>query len=260
MIWGHNTSVIITFWFLGQCLFVIGPEGAHINISGISGLAAKTSYAKFLIKAIQDSYLSREDVEDDSVAFLLFNVKGKDLMGIHLPNDFAEPGRTPEQVAKEKTETLALYTGMGLTQEPFQQVKYFMPNGADGKKAQYTHLLAEEFQAYVDEGRAAQFTFTYREDKEDLDLFFANVDDTNQTIDAIQEYIIAGQGGFNLVNNWKGFHDCVGKHCDPKESPDTKKEIPVVSWRKFRRIITQHIKGSPLFQSDENKLNPDKIG
>jgi len=25
--------------------FVIGPEGAHLNISGISGLAAKTSYA-----------------------------------------------------------------------------------------------------------------------------------------------------------------------------------------------------------------------
>lgn len=27
--------------------FLIGPEGAHLNISGISGLAAKTSYAMF---------------------------------------------------------------------------------------------------------------------------------------------------------------------------------------------------------------------
>ena len=25
--------------------FLIGPEGAHLNISGISGLATKTSYA-----------------------------------------------------------------------------------------------------------------------------------------------------------------------------------------------------------------------
>lgn len=37
--------------------FLIGPEGAHLNISGISGLAAKTSYAMFLLKAIQDKCL-----------------------------------------------------------------------------------------------------------------------------------------------------------------------------------------------------------
>ncbi len=71
--------------------FVIGPEGAHLNISGISGLAAKTSYAMFLMKAIQDRYRN-VNPDDGSVAFVLFNVKGKDLMGIHLPNDFKEDG------------------------------------------------------------------------------------------------------------------------------------------------------------------------
>ncbi len=37
--------------------FIIGPEGAHLNISGISGLAAKTSYSMFLMKAIQPAYI-----------------------------------------------------------------------------------------------------------------------------------------------------------------------------------------------------------
>lgn len=45
--------------------FLIGPEGAHLNISGISGLAAKTSYAMFLLKGIQDKCLKAEDLEDD---------------------------------------------------------------------------------------------------------------------------------------------------------------------------------------------------
>lgn len=36
--------------------FLIGPEGAHMNISGISGLATKTSYVMFLLKAIQHKY------------------------------------------------------------------------------------------------------------------------------------------------------------------------------------------------------------
>lgn len=58
--------------------FLIGPEGAHLNISGISGLAAKTSYAMFLLKAIQDKYLNieEEDAENDSVAFVGSMSKG----------------------------------------------------------------------------------------------------------------------------------------------------------------------------------------
>jgi len=233
--------------------FVIGPEGAHLNISGISGLAAKTSYAMFLLKAIQDSYLNHSDdnvEQDDSVAFVLFNVKGKDLMGIHLPNDFKDDGKnTDEQAQKEKEETFAIYEDMELTPEPFKNVRYFVPNGDNGREAQNTYLLKPELEQYVEQGIAKQYVFTYEGDKDDLDLFFSNVDDSNQTIDAIQEYIIAGQGGFNAVNNWNGFLELVARHTDPKESPDVKKEIPVVSWRKFRRIISKTLKNSPLFEN-----------
>ena len=67
--------------------FIIGPEGAHLNISGISGLAAKTSYAMFLMKAIQDTYIKNKS-EDESVAFVMFNVKSRDLLTIDQPNDY----------------------------------------------------------------------------------------------------------------------------------------------------------------------------
>lgn len=59
--------------------YLIGPEGAHLNISGISGLAAKTSYAMFLMKAIQDRCLNEDLEVGNDVAFVIFNVKGKDL-------------------------------------------------------------------------------------------------------------------------------------------------------------------------------------
>jgi hypothetical protein len=232
--------------------FIIGPEGAHLNISGISGLAAKTSYAMFLLKAIQDSYLNMANSEmgsEDSVAFVLFNVKGKDLMGIHMPNDFANNGKNnPEQAKKDMEETYAIYQDMRLTPEPFKNVRYFIPNGDIGRKAQNTYLIKSELDQYMEQGIAKQYVFTYEGDKDDLDLFFSNVDDSNQTIDAIQEYIIAGQGGFNAVNDWAGFLELVSRHTDPKESPDNRKEIPVVSWRKFRRIISKTLKNSPLFE------------
>ena len=69
--------------------FLIGPEGAHLNISGISGLAAKTSYSMFLLKAIQDKCLnSQEQDQDDDVVFVLFNLKGKDLLALDEPNEY----------------------------------------------------------------------------------------------------------------------------------------------------------------------------
>lgn len=64
--------------------FLIGPEGAHLNISGISGLASKTSYAMFLMKAIQDTAMKENQ---DSVAFVMMNVKGTDLLKIDEMNE-----------------------------------------------------------------------------------------------------------------------------------------------------------------------------
>jgi len=228
--------------------FIIGPEGAHLNISGISGLAAKTSYAMFLLKAIRDSYLKKDEI-DDSVAFVLFNVKGKDLMGIHLENDFTENGQnSSEKAEKERIKTHALYEEMGLSTEPFKNAQYFIPNGDIGREAQNTYLSSQELKEYLDTGKGKQFIFTYEGDKDDLDLFFANIDDPNQTIDAIQEYIITGQGGFNDVNTWKGFLDLVSKHTEAGR-PNNQKEIPVVSWRKFKMLIGKTINNSPLFES-----------
>lgn len=231
--------------------FVIGPEGAHLNISGISGLAAKTSYAMFLLKAIQDNYRN-VNPEEGSVAFVLFNVKGKDLMGIHLPNDFTDDGKnTPEQAKEERKQVYALYEKMGLSTTPFEHVQYLVPNGDYNRTASSTFLSETELTEYVAARIASQYVFTYEEDKEDLDLLLSNVDDSNQTLDAIQEYIISGAGGFDQCNDWESFLSLVSKHCDPAESPNKKnKDIPVVSWRRFSRIIRKTVQSSPLFERD----------
>ena len=92
--------------------FLIGPEGAHLNISGISGLAAKTSYAMFLLKSIQDKCIRAQNEEDDEdVAFVIFNVKGKDLLAIDELNEFGNE--------EEKQETYALYKELEMTTKPF---------------------------------------------------------------------------------------------------------------------------------------------
>jgi len=70
--------------------YLIGPEGAHLNISGISGLATKTSYAMFLLNVLLQLY-------GDEVAVIIFNVKHDDLLYIHQPSDQLESNQLDQE-------------------------------------------------------------------------------------------------------------------------------------------------------------------
>ena len=150
--------------------FVVGPEGAHMNISGISGLAAKTSYAMFLMKSIQDRYLSLGDSDgDDSVAFVLFNVKGKDLLAIDQLNDFSGE-RDP---AKAKKDVIAQYKKMGLTPDPFKNVHYYYPYSIPNTRNWNTYLTPDEVEDNIKKKRAKKFKYIYQYDKDNLDWLIA---------------------------------------------------------------------------------------
>ena len=102
--------------------YVLGPEGAHFNISGISGLAAKTSYAMFLLNVILQK-------RSDDVAVVIFNVKHNDLYYIDQP---ADP--PPEDDQKK------LWDVLDLKPEVFENVRYFMPRGINGRANAFSPL------------------------------------------------------------------------------------------------------------------------
>lgn len=58
--------------------FLDGTRGAHVNISGISGVATKTTYATFLLYSLFNSGVLGTDALNTKA--LIFNVKGEDLM------------------------------------------------------------------------------------------------------------------------------------------------------------------------------------
>lgn len=227
--------------------FIIGPEGAHLNISGISGLASKTSYAMFLLKSIQDSYMKKDsqNEDEDSVAFVLFNVKGKDLLAIDQINDFTDE-RNPEDAKKD---TFSKYNKLGLTPEPFKNVHYYYPYSIPKTRHWNTYMTPEEVENNIKKKKAKKFKYIYKYDKENLDLMFANIDDSTQTMEAIISYIMSGQGDFNQVSDWQGFLEAIKKKCST-ENYVKDKEIPVASWRKFYRIINKSITDNKIFARD----------
>ena len=62
--------------------FVSGARGGHVNISGVSGVATKTSYALFLAYMLTETAAGRAllGVHAPQTRLLVFNTKGQDLL------------------------------------------------------------------------------------------------------------------------------------------------------------------------------------
>lgn len=249
----ENTEEEITLPVNLNSKFILGPEGAHLNISGISGLASKTSYAMFLLKAIQECYMSKEDDDDDSVAFVIFNVKGKDLMAIDSPNDFATEGTS------ERDRVYAEYDALGLSTEPFKKVKYYIPYSSDMSARQSTYLSKNDVEDYIEDGKLRKFKYSYEDDKESLEMLFADIDDPQQTMEAIISKIIDGTDpDFGGIYTWEDFREKVSE-LSQRSQPATRggnqrvsNEISVLSWRKFKRIINKATKNDDMFANRPN--------
>ncbi|MDB4892444.1 MAG: hypothetical protein JWL61_4299, partial [Gemmatimonadetes bacterium] len=95
--------------------FLIGPEAAHLNITGVSGLATKTSAVEWLLQSI----FSHFPEQKGSVAAVCLNVKGPDLCFLDLPGEIDENDRK-------------LYEQCGVPPTPFEDVQYYAPYKSDG--------------------------------------------------------------------------------------------------------------------------------
>jgi hypothetical protein len=98
-----------------DCDFLLGPEAAHLNITGVSGLATKTSAVEFLLGSIFQTFPRHKG----SVAALCFNVKGPDLCFLDQPAALTDEDRRQ-------------YARLGLRPEPFGDTHYYAPFKADG--------------------------------------------------------------------------------------------------------------------------------
>jgi uncharacterized protein len=138
--------------------FLDGTRGAHVNISGISGVATKTSYATFLLYSLFGSgVLGAEAINTKA---LVFNVKGEDLLFLDQPN------RNLTDHDRHR------YAALGLPAGPFPSVAVYAPprrhdpnagpdvsSRAGGVRAFYWTL--EEFCA----GQLLPFVFADAEDE-----------------------------------------------------------------------------------------------
>lgn len=137
--------------------FVIGPEGAHLNISGISGLASKTSAVQFFLKSLQTH--TRK-----SVAVVMFNVKSRDLLYVDQPN--------PRAV--NDNWSVSAYSQLSIPLEPFKDARFFAP--ADPNDPQRTQSLRKQ--------GVTRFTWDLSLIKDDIPTLF-DADDWDDKMEGV---------------------------------------------------------------------------
>jgi DNA helicase HerA-like ATPase len=97
--------------------FLDGTRGGHVSISGISGVATKTSFALFLLYSLfTGGALGRRALNTKA---LIFSVKGEDLLFLDHAN------------RKLDEDLRAAYATLGLSAAPFGSVGFFAPPTPD---------------------------------------------------------------------------------------------------------------------------------
>jgi hypothetical protein len=164
--------------------YVIGPESAHINITGISGLATKTSYAMFLIHSILQ--MMPED-EKSKIAVILLNVKHGDLLQIDQRRE-----------KNFSTEEMEMWEALGLTPQPFDSTKihYYLPRGRDGRRPN----------SFLEPPARSIYAYDLESTADKLDLLFAQIPDAYFTLESIiseiKEGIRNNEPDFRNVHSW----------------------------------------------------------
>jgi hypothetical protein len=145
--------------------FLVGPEAAHLNITGVSGLATKTSAVEWLLASI----FAHFPASKGSVAAVCFNVKGPDLCFLDQPGSLDDRDRE-------------LYETLGVPAAPFANVHYYAPYSAKG----FTLNTLRSNEALLD--NVTPLTWGLREVMRFAEVLL-NKDDVDAKADALIDFI-----------------------------------------------------------------------
>ena len=170
--------------------FLVGPEAAHLNITGVSGLATKTSAVEWLLASIFAHFPESKG----SIAAVCFNVKGPDLCFLD------QPGRLDDRDRE-------LYDKMRVPARPFDHVRYFAPYNAKG----FTLNTLRSNEALLD--NVTPLTWGLREVLQFAEVLL-NKDDVDAKADALIDFIRERvvnrdfeEPGFSRIHRVQSFAD-----------------------------------------------------
>lgn len=218
---------------------LLGPESAHLCIGGLSGQAAKTSFAGTLLR----SAIHAGGLAGESVAAIIFNVKGEDLVYLDEP---------PAAGYELSAEDLEIYAALGVPASPFEDVAVYAPalpggGGTRSPRPDATNLRWDLPQLWP----FLKYFFPWMYEDEKLMSFFAEFEELclktknpHQRVDT-----------FTKLEQW--FDNCIGEAMESGASTAWRSHH-IATMRKLRRMLTAlPSRGGGLFTKETARPGED---
>lgn len=228
--------------------YVLGPEGAHVNISGISGLATKTSYAMFLIQSILQT------VGADDVGVILLNVKQNDLLVVDKPRELAAGDQ-------------AAWDAMQLQPTAFQNVTYLLPFGKQTASSGHPNIFGIRPTNSLVYAYAIEDVIGERGSGTPgpgLDLIVDGPDESgtmSSLVGLVQQGILDNRSEWRGVRNWndllnnKPLYDPEGQKAVAQKAGDVRADSVGKFLRILRRTVSNRQSGLFVQQRSNNEVN-----
>ncbi len=198
--------------------YIVGPDAVHLNVSGMSGVASKTTK---VLTILRELYLS-----DDKISIVIFNTKDRDLLELRAK-------LLDELEEKDKVIYSELQVDRNNATDKWDnEITVYEPKS--GKAGKTSYIL----------------DFKTQRDKGNIDLLTAMDPDDSGTMDSCVKEIQENNASdeFTSWNSLKT-HNNIGNR--------NNSNVYDSSWKKYKRVVgrilTQDSLTKGIFSGDENK-------
>lgn len=191
--------------------YLIGPDAAHLNISGMSGVASKTTKAMAILRELYN--------RDEDIRIVIFNTKGEDFIDL-----------TEKSI--EDLDSI------------YQELQRFGNRSENSFSPTTLRPMLANKQSKTKNGENFVLKYSIQKKKGNLDLLVVDDADTTGTMDGCTKVIQNWED--KVVKDWDGLKSAVTTQAGKKEKDNTT-GIQGISWKKYSRVINRVIDDSGLF-------------
>jgi DNA helicase HerA-like ATPase len=228
--------------------YLLGDNGGHVNVNGMTGAGTKSSFLLTIIKLLLNEAENPAAADPLHIVPIILNVKGEDLMWIDRPN---------REFEKRRERYIADWNALGIEAQPFLNAKFYAPTEPGTNDAPTIDGCNAEAYSWSLSDALSEELFRY--------LFSAD-DSMSPTMQALVSDLVAFLTEFNgkqlrsagdVPQTWDELLTWIRAQAARKDDDRDVRMHQTGTWRAvFRRLWDILSEGASIFPRDRREGRP----
>ncbi len=231
--------------------YLLGNNGGHLNVNGMTGAGTKSSFLLTIIKVVLNEAEYPTSAEPLHVVPIILNVKGEDLMWIDRPN---------REFERHRERYIDDWNTLGIEPTPFLKAKFYAPTEPRTNDA-----------PTIDGCNAEAYSWALSNvlDEELFRYLFSDDDSMSQTMQAFVSDLVAFltendgrrlRSGEGVPQTWNALLEWIRDQAAMTDNDRVVRMHQTGTWRAvYRRLWDILSEGEPIFPRDRREGHPLKV-